>query len=299
MGWKGNRFNMLLFRKWSIAAATLVVCIGSALPVAGEDAGNAEFDAAAADLEMLVVHAQQYGDSLEKRDVRRMARAEIFSRGTNALEFLVQNYHLGNFYVSLLADELIRRHLDDALAAQVLLNALDSEHDTTRRFAAYYLGFCNTPEHADAVLSLLPDEAAGGAAARTLGKWAVTNAVPGIVPLLAHERERRRLVAVRALADIGDPAAIPDLMMCLDDPVFTVRKSAGQALARLGDRAVAEVLKGLPEASPRAIREMIGVLVSLEYAPATNALSELAVHPDARVRRDADHALQTLCGDAK
>jgi hypothetical protein len=194
-------------------------------------AANAFADGSASD-EQLIFNIQRYGNTPEKRAAKAISRDELFARGADGLRLMMRNVHLENVMISVIAEEMVRT-MDTRKVAAVLAEFLDDEHPRTRKLAAYWLGFHETPEYADRVLPLLKDDEAAGAAIRTLGKWRVREAISLIVPFLSHEKETRRIVAANALRDIGDPAAVPDLIPLLNDRYFTVREVAARALSKL------------------------------------------------------------------
>lgn len=186
----------------------------------------------AASYEELIFDAQRYGNTPEKREAKRVAREELFARGPDALREVMQRVHLENVMIGVLAQEMVEQ-MDPEKTAPVLLEFVESTNARTRRVAVFFLGLHETPEHAERVLPLLDDEEAAGAAMRTLGKWKVEKAVPLIVPFLSSEREVRRIAAVNALRDIGDPSVIPQLQPLLNDEFFTVREVTKRALGVL------------------------------------------------------------------
>ena len=182
--------------------------------------------------DQLIFNLQRYGNTPEKREVKAKARDELLARGPDALRVLMKRVHLENVAITVEAEGMVRT-MDTQKVAAVLAEFLDDEHPRTRKLAAYWLGFHETPEYADRLLPLLKDDEAAGAAIRTLGKWRVRKAIPQIVPFLSHEKETRRIVAANALRDIGDPSVVPDLTPLLNDRYFTVREVAARALSKL------------------------------------------------------------------
>jgi HEAT repeat protein len=180
----------------------------------------------------LIFDAQRYGNTPEKREAKRIAREELFARGPDALREVMQRVHYENVMMGVLAQEMVEQ-MEPAEAAPVLAEFLDSPHARTRRIAVFFMGFHNTPEYASRIMPLLDDEEVAGAALRTLGKWKAKEAVPLIVPFLANEREVRRIAAVNALRDIGDPTVVPLLKPLLEDSFFTVREATKRALGVL------------------------------------------------------------------
>ena len=182
--------------------------------------------------EQLIFNIQRYGNTPEKREVKTLSRDKLIARGPDGLRLLMNNVHLENVAIAVEAENMVRA-MDTQKVAAVLAEFLKDEHLRTRKLAAYWLGFHETPEYADRVLPLLKDDEAAGAAIRTLGKWRVREAVPQIIPFLSHEKEVRRIAAANALRDIGDPSVVPDLTPLLNDRYFTVREVAARALSKL------------------------------------------------------------------
>lgn len=181
----------------------------------------------------LIFDVQRYGNTPEKREAKRVAREELFKRGPDAFREVMKRIHVENVMLGVLAQNMVEE-FDPAQTAPVLVEFLDSTNARTRKVAAFFLGFHETPEYADKVMPLLDDEEAAGAAMRTLGKWKVEEAVPRIVPFLSSEREVRRIAAVNALRDIGDASVVPKLQPLLSDDFFTVREVTKRALGVLG-----------------------------------------------------------------
>ena len=162
----------------------------------------------------LIFDAQRYGSTEEKRAAKKKAWDELMSRGPEALGEVMKRAHIENVMIGVLAQNMIEQMKPEE-TAPVLVKSLSSEHARTRKLAAFFLGFHETPQYADEVLPLLKDEEAAGAAMRTLGKWRVKKAAPEIIPFLRHPREVRRIAAVNALRDIGDASIVPELMPLL------------------------------------------------------------------------------------
>ncbi|MBU1908541.1 MAG: HEAT repeat domain-containing protein, partial [Verrucomicrobia bacterium] len=235
--------------------------------------------------EMLLRDAVRYATTPEKRARKEKAKAELTDRGADGLRLVMRYVHLENIGVQVLVFEMVE-NLDDRQAASVLVDFQGDERSETRRLAAWLLGFCETPEHAGAVRALLADEETSGAALRTLGKWRCREAVPEIRRFVRHERETRRVAAINALRDIGDPAAIPDLLDALGDPYFTVREAAAKALASLGAPAGKALLRALPGAEDPARRHILRTLGALRSRRAAGALRRQLKDPDPFVRAD-------------
>ena len=238
----------------------------------------------------LIRDAVLYASTPAKQERQARARAELRALGGEGLRRLMEQVHTENVMVGVLALERVQ-DMPPAESAPVLAVFLSDPRPRTRKVAAYFLGFVEAPEYAEAVRALLKDDEAAGAAARTLGKWRVRAAVPEILPLLSSEREPRRVAAVNALRDIGDPAAVPELVRALDDPYFTVREAAERALASLGPPAARAMLRALPAAQDPARRLLIKALGRMTSRRAASVLRALQQDPDEFIRDEAAEAL--------
>ena len=163
----------------------------------------------------------------------RLAKEAFLGGGADSLRFVMDNAHYRNVGIHILLDEMVRTY-DDPSGAEVLATFLSSSHARTRKVAAYYMGYFDTPDLAGRVRPLLEDDYVRAMAVRTLGKWKSTNDVTRIITCLDDPQERVRVAAANALRDIGDDRAAMGLIMALDDPVFTVRNCAERALRGLG-----------------------------------------------------------------
>ena len=269
------------------------ILIGSfCLPGQAETNG---FDAAGASFETLVLHAQRYGSTQEKKDRRKKARAEMASRGCEALHYLMQNMHIENDSILMLVSHLVgHEKIEDFAAAEVLLEYLESEEARTRRMAAYFLWYCETPEYAEQLLPLLDDPKAAGAALRTLGKWKANAAAGRAAAFLDHDNERRRVLASFALRNMEAVQHAPDLVAALNDPYFTVRKSAAKTLSSFGASIEPLILRELDVSRGLARRELIRVLGEIGAKKSRARLRTLRDDPEPAVREDAQRALQKI-----
>lgn len=257
--------------------------------VAGADpASNA---VSALPMDRLIFDVQRYGNTPAKKAAKEAAREELFRRGTNSLHALMAQVHLENAGIQMFAEELATK-LPPADAAGVLVPFLDAPEARTRKLAAYYLGWHMTPEYADRLLPLLRDDEVCGSAIRTLGKWKVKGAVSNIVEFLSDKKEPRRILAINALKEIGDPAVAGVLVKALEDPYFTVRESAQAAIIALGPAAERTVLDELPGAPDRKRRHLIRILGHYHSWRSTRALKGCLRSESADVRAEAEAALR-------
>jgi HEAT repeat protein len=189
-------------------------------------------------IEKLLSDVSRYASKPEKRANKENARLELKSRMSDTLRAAMKYMHGDNVGLQVQITEWLIDQPTE-IVTPVLLDFVDDEKSETRRLALYFLGFHQTPEHAERVMKYLDDEDCRGAALRTLGKWKVIAAREPAEKWLAEGRERVRVVAANALRDIGDPRAIPALTEALNDPVFTVRNTAARALISFGEPAAA------------------------------------------------------------
>ncbi len=276
----------------AVVGMGLAVWLCAGRVAAAESVG---LDATNAPLESLLSWAQREGSTPLKRENREAARAELFARGPESMRYLLARMDWKNDTVHQLLYEMVLGRVGADTCTPVLVKSLGAESVDTRRGAAYFLGFVPASADVAPLLPLLEDELTAGAAARTLGKWKRAEAVPAILPLLRHEKEPRRVLAVNALRDIGDARAIPGLVAALNDPVFTVRKAAARALATFGEPAVEAMLAAAPASTGVERREMARTLGSMRARRAVPQLRTwLKDSDDAGLRRDVAVALRTI-----
>lgn len=171
----------------------------------------------------------------------------------------------------------------------------EAQEKRVRRISVFFLGYCDTPQHAETLRPLLGDEDLCGAAARTLGKWKDSDSVSGIIKLLNAEKESQRIKAAVALGEIGDRRAIKPLIAALSDPVFTVRNSAAESLAAIPVGAVGEeILESLPGFSGKALRQAVRVLGEIRHEAAKPLLLGMLSRGDPWLCGDAVFSLRQL-----
>jgi len=101
------------------------------------------------------------------------------------------------------------------------------------------------------------------ACARTADEWLAE---------LASPEPFTRVLAVTALAELGQQDALPQVLAALDDPSEEVRAAAGAALARLGPPAMATLLAALKPGASAVDRERVLVSLPLLGAKAAEPL---------------------------
>ena len=275
---------------------TLVVTLWISCSTPGAARAAEQTDWTTAEFDDLLIAAQKSGDTEERRVRGAAAKAEMVRRGPETLRYLVTKVHYRNIQIRLLLNEL-REEFEDDVVLPVFLEGLNSEYDRTRRLCAFFLGKYEAPQHADRVLPLLDDPEVAGSAVRTLGKWKVQRAAPGILPFLNDPKERRRIVAVNALKEIGDHSVVANLMPSLDDDYFTVREVASEALASMGKEAEGVLLDALHDAPTRRLRLIVKTLGVMQSKRAVRNLRKLLQHEDPGVRGDVVRALRRIDAD--
>lgn len=259
-------------------------------------AGAATNEMTAASFETLLVHVQTVGSTAAKRERKRLAREELFRREARSLRYLMDNVHIENGWITILAENLVRR-LPAEAAVPVLLDSLVAPRSRTRKFGAYWLGFYDTPQHAPAVVPLLDHEETLGAAIRTLGTWRHVAAATRIRACATHAEERIRVRAVNALRDLRDEASVPALIAATRDPVFTVRKAASRALGELGKQAEHAVRDALESAKDPSRRELLAALGHIGRRRGIRVLRRRLDDPDPLIRDSAARALLQAAPD--
>lgn len=259
-------------------AILILTLIGSSLPAfAQSDTNETE----------LVRRAYAQPLLAADKAAKSKARAQLKKLGVEQIRILLDHVHVNNMYIRFDLDTLVRQNA--AKAGPHLQDGLASEHERTRKYAAYYLGFTPPGDPTD-LLPLLDHPETAGVAMRTLGKWAITNAVPKILPHLAHDDERVRIRAINALRDINDPDAINPLLPSLDDEFFTVRYAAERALSSLATNHVETLTNALPDAAPQTQRHLVRILGAIKNRSALKPLRKFQA--TARKENELDWGLE-------
>jgi HEAT repeat protein len=183
------------------------------------------------------------------------------------------------------------------IASEVVAQSDDDGHVPAR--VARALAKADPKAAAEAVLGVLPaakDPAALRRWARLAARAKVATARPALEGLLADRDERVRSEATKALADLGDPAAVAAIAPLLDDRSAWVRIEAWTALGRLEPVAafVARAPKARAEASEDA-RVQFAVAAADRGDPvAIPALAEMFADKSWRVASAAVATVGTL-----
>lgn len=125
--------------------------------------------------------------------------------------------------------------MEDARIPALLTRALQDPAPEVRQCAALGLRTRPEPNSIPALIAGLSDldPLAASLAADTLVAIGAPS-VPDLIEVLSGERGAVRLLAVRALAQIGDPRAIPALMAALQTDSALMEYWANEGLDRMG-----------------------------------------------------------------
>ncbi|MDD4737385.1 MAG: HEAT repeat domain-containing protein [Kiritimatiellae bacterium] len=183
-----------------------------------------------ATLDKLMILAGRYGNTEERRVAREAAYQQLKTRGAPALEYLLHHANSDNMWYAIYAHRIVRESDAEATAPALLRVAANSTNAPVCKSAILLLGLHETPEYAPRIADHITNEITAGATMRTLGKWHITNEVDRIIPYLQNTNERKRIIAINALRDIGETNALQQVIPLLSDPFFTVRQAAERAL---------------------------------------------------------------------
>jgi HEAT repeat protein len=187
-------------------------------------------------------------------------------------------------------------------AVRTAVAALDSPNAEDRRSALKSLAQMN---HAAAYAALV------GAVRHTLRDVRVdaafllakqTNhqeraAVPGLVDALHDEDPRIRTAACKELGEIGDPAAVPELLQILNkDPDSNIRWQATGALNKMGVAAVPGLMAALKDEDWKVRRSAADALWGMREPGAASGLIEALCDKNDVVRQAAAGALEAMGG---
>jgi HEAT repeat protein len=156
------------------------------------------------------------------------------------------------------------------------------------------------------VTRLLAGELAGLPADRqivviqTLGKRADEVALPALSVAAQNGEKPVRLAAVRALAEIGKPSALPVLVDLLGDADREVAQAAQESLASLPDGEVdAAIITMLADGTPARRTTAMELIVRRRMVSAIPALFDVAGGTDPKLRTAAVNKLGELAGPAE
>ncbi len=170
----------------------------------------------------------------------RTARKALIAQGIEAVDYVVNEKIGTKSGLEFRAITELARAYPDSMTERVL-PLLESEDKEIRRSAISLLGTLKRSEAVEPMRKMLKQKkyrTQWNRLIRALGQIGEVEAAPSVRSFLKDDNQRRRLASVSALAAMKDTAAVPSLVMMLEDPVFTVRSAAFTALKWFGASAV-------------------------------------------------------------
>ncbi len=195
------------------------------------------------------------------------------------------------------------RHVDlermrDAGDIDGLLAVTAGPDDKLRHSAAEMLGECGDARCVGPLEEMLREGRFAylrGGAARALGQLHAEAAVPSLILTLDDSIYYTRAGAARALGQIGDASAVVPLIGLLKDDKEYVRWVAADALRSFGEAAVEPLVQRVRGDTGRGVELAALVLGKIGDTRAVTVLSELAeTHPENYVRQAAARALDAI-----
>jgi hypothetical protein len=197
-------------------------------------------DAAEKELAAIYKKTVSYGDSGEKLSQKQNAVEEIRKRGVAALPFLIRQLDR--------REPMARQRIEDWIidwgtaSIPALLDGLAVENLDIQRNCIFFLRQWPDPRVVPAVMKFLDDERLQPTCLHALGKQKAIAALGDTRRLLGSPKELVRMRAAQALGRIGSAEAVPELLAALDDPLWTVRRQAEDALVVIGKPSVQPLL---------------------------------------------------------
>ena len=135
---------------------------------------------------------------------------------------------------------------------------------------------------------------------QTLGKRADDAAVPALLTAARNGEKPVRVAAIRALAEIGKPAALPVLVDSLDDADHEIAQAAQESLAGLPGKEVDAAIMTMLSSGADARRiTAMDLIVRRRMTSAIPALLNAAGGADSKMRVAAVKKLGELAGSAE
>lgn len=185
-------------------------------------------------------------------------------------------------------------------AVKSAVAALDSHNAEERRSALKSLAQMNHPAAYAALVSAVQHTVRDVRvdAAFLLAKqtdYKDPAAVPGLLDALADEDARIRSAACKALGDIGDGVAVPELLrVMVKDNDSNIRWQATGALGKMGSAAVPGLCAALRDDDWKVRRSAAEALWSMHEPTAVPSLAEALVDKNDVVRQAAAGALEGM-----
>jgi len=184
----------------------------------------------------------------------------------------------------------------------------DTEHPLARIGSTYALGAIGDESAGPALLGVLrsPNRSVTekGVAIASLARIGHREAVPAIRPYATDANIRMRIIAVRALAELGQKPDTKTLFEAVESNDYVVREEACAALGVVGGVDAMATLKTKAATDPhRAVRSQAGVallsaeMIALPTTERIGFLEQSLADQDKQVRRWAVSTLATRCGE--
>jgi hypothetical protein len=120
-------------------------------------------------------------------------------------------------------------------------------------------------------------------------------AVPGLLDALHDDDARLRAAAAKALGEIGDPTAVPELLRAMNkDADGNIRWAASGALSKIGEAAVPGLAVALKDDDWKVRRSAAEALSGMREPAAVPALIEAMTDKNDVVRQAIAHALESM-----
>jgi len=165
------------------------------------------------------------------------------------------------------------------IAAQPLLEVLNSDNPTAKSAAMVGLGNIKAEASIDALIELLSDDDwnVRKMSANTLGRLKAANATDGLLKLLDDEKSAVRNEAVIALNHIKPPEALNALAKVVtSDNSYDVRKTAATALGNLRDpEAATPLFNALGDENWMVRKAAVDALINIREPAAVEKLIPL------------------------
>ena len=214
------------------------------------------------------------------------AWSELTHLGTEALPYLLTRLDSPNVSIRAKTEELID-HLGTNSIPVLIDGLVHAKNDEVARLCCYFLARFDEKARAAIphVLPLLERDKARATALYTLGHLRAREAFGAAMKYLASERELVRLRAAQALGRICSVGAtstsrsgpvetgrsllrlqrqaIPELIVALDDAMWSVRYAAQDSLVAFGGASISPLRAAFAKASPRARPHIIEALAKL------------------------------------
>lgn len=189
--------------------------------------------------------------------------------------------------------------MDENLAIDALIAALQDSNPEARARAATALGRINNPRAIAHLIARLndPDSLVAGYASDALVTMQESTVEP-LIEALRHSSPRLAAMAAHTLGEINDPLAIDPLLTLLDSPHAEVQIRAIEALGKIGNNRAFIALEAKLNVPGAPRTYILLALASLGHPravrPCINALIEAALQEDYELWQTAQAGLEKL-----